>query len=241
MSNDNTQKTNSPSMRDSVMKNIEENRVRMEPRWHFTLRAALFAVGAVLVFLASVYFASFVVFTLRQTGVWFVPGIGLSGVPVFLRSLPWVLVGVAIVFMVLLQVLTRRYAFSYARPFTYSALAIVVLVIVSGVAVGYTGFHGGAFPPDTQMRQAFGQRPGDVTTGTVVAVHGSTFELQDMNRQFFTIATGAGTQIPDGTLFPGDVVVVIGARVGNTVHASGVARFDHHAVGAGQLPPLPPQ
>ncbi len=124
---------------------IKSGQIKMRPRWHFAVRAALLASGIVLFSLALLYLASFIVFILHQTGLWRAPGFGLRGLRVFLFSLPWLLLAVALIFLVILEFLVRRYAFAYGRPLFYSVIAIVLLVLAGALAVAQTSFHRGLF------------------------------------------------------------------------------------------------
>ena len=91
--------------------------------------------------LALLYFASLSLFFLHDNGTWFIPSFGGRGWFSFLRSIPWFLVLLIIVFVGLLEVLVRRYAFVYRKPLLLSAAGIVVLVIFGGFLIAATPFH----------------------------------------------------------------------------------------------------
>ena len=80
-------------------------------------------------------------FALRQTGVLFVPGFGSEGFGTFFMSLPWVLIALSVSFIALLEILIRRYSFAYSRPYAYSSLGVILLVVLGGIAIGYSSFH----------------------------------------------------------------------------------------------------
>lgn len=131
------------SIRDRVAAAIASGQIKMRPRWHFAAQAALLAVGVILFALALLYVASFVVFIMHQTGLWRAPGFGWVGLRAFLFSLPWLLLAAALIFLVILEVLVKRYAFAYGRPLFYSVIGIVLLVIVGGFLVERTSLHRG--------------------------------------------------------------------------------------------------
>ncbi len=130
------------SVKEEVLAAIKSGQIKMRPKWHFLLKAALAGVGGLIIILALLYLGSFIVFVMRQTGVWDVPGFGLNGWFVFLVSLPWVLVLLLIIFILLLEILVRRYSFAYRSPLFFSALFIVFIVLIGGYVVGRTPLHG---------------------------------------------------------------------------------------------------
>ena len=128
-------------MKDDVLKAIQGGQVKMRPKWQFITKAALMLLGVVLVALTTLYLVSFIVFILRQTGVLFVPAFGPGAFGVFFMSLPWLLIALAAIFMLLLEILIKRYSFAYGRPFLYSALAVIFLGIAGGIIIGETPLH----------------------------------------------------------------------------------------------------
>lgn len=131
------------SIRDSVVAAITSGHIKMRPRWHFAALSALLAAGVVLLSLVLLYAASFIVFIMHQTGLWQAPIFGLRGLRVFLVSLPWLLLAAVVIFLVILEVLVKRYAFAYGRPLFYSVIGIVLLVIAGGLLVERTSLHRG--------------------------------------------------------------------------------------------------
>ena len=80
-----------------VLEKIKSGQVKMRPKAHFVLKTALVALGFILIILFVLYLISFIVFTLRMSGIWFAPGFGLYGIKIFLFSLPWLLILIAII------------------------------------------------------------------------------------------------------------------------------------------------
>jgi hypothetical protein len=133
------------SIKDQVMEAIKRGQVKMRPRWHFVLRASLFFTGLTIVSMALVYLASFIIFFFQRTGAISVPVFGFRGIISFLFSLPWLLILFGIIFVVLLELLIRRYSFAYRRPLLYSLLGIIVFASLVGFVVSKTSLHRGFF------------------------------------------------------------------------------------------------
>ncbi len=224
------------SIRDNVLESIKTGRVTMRPRWHFVLRAAFALVGAVFLSLTLLYLASFIVFIVRDNGAWYVPAFGMRGLRIFLLSLPWLLILVALIFVGILEVLVRRYAFAYRRPLLYSAAGVVILVLAGGIAVARTPFHQGFMrraenrhlPFAGGMYREFGMKKMDsIHKGSISEVNEKGFVVRGRVGDQFTVVFTPHTRLPYGYDFQmGDMVVIFGERVSTTVTAFGMRRIE---------------
>lgn len=185
---------------EKMLSAIRKGEVEMIPRWHFVLKTALMITGGVLTILVLLYLASFVVFSLHQTGVWFAPLFGSAGWYSFFRSMPWILIALLAIFVVVLAILVKRYAFAYKHPFVYLFVGIVAAVAVGGFAIAQTPLHQYLFNSSRHGRlsvlggfyHGFGpQRLGDIHRGTVISTTTDGFILQDANGETSTAVFGA--------------------------------------------------
>lgn len=220
----------------SVLGAIQSGKVTMKPRWHFVLIAALAATGIVILALVLVYLVSFILFALRQSGVLFVPAFGLRGWFALLRSLPWILIIAVAAFVVLLEILVRRYAFAYREPLLYSVVGIVVAVIAGGLIIFQTPLHRMLFDSARKnqlpLMGAFyrgygGERVSDVHPGQIVATTTDGFILAEpFQTGTEAIYVASDTDVPPGTVFvPGETVVIFGERSGTVIDAIGVRQI----------------
>lgn len=212
----------------------------MRPRWHFILISALVAVGALFVLLSLFYMVSLSVFFLHDSGAWLIPSFGGRGWFSFLRSIPWLLVFLIVVFAVLLEVLVRRYAFVYRKSLLLSAAIIVVIIFLGGFLIAATPFHRqmafyadhNELPPPLAFVYGASFRappPPDVYHGIILATTTGGFIIVDQNGAgTTTVRINDRTRLPDGVDFSvGTNVVVVGDRVGSsTVQAFGVRESD---------------
>lgn len=228
------------TLRDKVLDAIHSGRVKMRPRWHFVLKTILAISGTAIVLLALLYLASFILFILRQTGVWFVPAFGFRGVVTFLFSLPWLLILISVIFVVILEILVRRYAFAFRRPLLYSVLGIVLFVILGSFVVARTSFHRGVFryaqshqlPVAGPLYREFGMhRMRQVHPGTIRELTDQGFILENPSGETLVIVISPQTRLPFGFDFgEGDAVVVFGERDNDTVRAAGIRKIDEHVM-----------
>lgn len=225
-----------PTIRDQVMKAIQAESVTMRPRWHYVLLSGMAAVGVVVLFLMLLYVVSLGVFFLRESGVWFAPAFGARGWWELLHSLPLTLVFLLIVFTILLEMVARRYAFVYRRPFLVSAAVILVVVLLGGILVERTMIHRGLqraahdhmLPPP--MEGIYGHpshfaRPPGLFRGILSATTSDGFEAIDIDGDgTTTIIVTPRTQLPDGYDFSvGDDIMVIGDVTStDTIRAFGI-------------------
>lgn len=229
------QNNNSQSVKERVLSAIKSGKAKMRPRWHFVLRGILLATGAMIAGLLLLYLASFIVFSMRQTGAWFAPAFGLPGWFSFLRHVPWILIALSVIFIAVLEVLVRRYSFAYRRPLLYSVLVIVLIAIVAGIfgAPLHRGLFSSARFGERRPQifffgdfyRNFGLRHfGDVHRGTITGAAPGGFVMQDFGGETSTIIISSATRIfPVSGFASGNTVIVFGEESGNhTIQAAGV-------------------
>ena len=214
-------------IKDNVLHAIESGEVKMRPKWKHITQTGLFAAGVLLFVLASLYLSSFIVFSLRESGVWFAPSLGFSGLQTFFSALPWALIVVAIVFLFLLQVMVRHYAFAYASPLLYSVLVLLGVVVIGGVALGISSFHQAFHPPHSgRFYGSFGQPPENVSLGTIIEIDNPNCIIADLHKGKLHILISPVTQVPPQVLQMGDVIMVLGSRDGSNVKALAIKKLD---------------
>ncbi len=221
-------------MRSSVLESIKSGQLKMIPKWHFALRTTLVISGGVILALAIIYLGSFIVFAMHQTGAWYTPRFGSRGIYEAFRSLPWVLVILALVFIVVLEVLAKHFAFTYRLPLLYSLLCIMAVVLATSILVSRTAFHRTMsrfviqhrMPFAEPFYRGFGERhPPDVHRGIVINTTTQGFMLNEIGEPI-TILITRQTRLPFGTDFePGDQVLVFGDNDDHTIQALGIRKI----------------
>lgn len=219
-------------LRDEVLAAIEHGNVHMRPHWHFVLKTVLLIIGGVLLFCTLTFLVSFMLFMLRLNGVSFVPAFGLSGWFSLLFNLPWILIVLSLIFLVVLEVLVRHYAFAYRRPLLYSVFSIIVVTTIAGYVVAATPFHRqfsvyverNNVPWAGSLYRDYGRpRMPDVHGGVITILQPRGFLMVDRRAEILTVVITPRTRLPFGADFsPGDTVVVFGDRHGGVVEAFGI-------------------
>jgi len=217
---------------------IHSGRVRMRPRWKFILSGVLAALGVIILVCTLLFITSFAIFTLRETGVLFTPIFGMRGLFTFFAALPLILIILLVLFVIILEVLVRRYRVGYRTPLLVSVVAILIVVVLGGYGVEQTRVHdmilhqarlpgGGVPPPIAIMYRAGVQHVPGVFHGTIVSIIPGGFLLVDQDVDATTtVYIDPSTMIPPGAKFqPGEEVVVFGDEASGTVHAEGVVQI----------------
>lgn len=221
------------SIKENVLKAIESGHLKMRPKWKFVTGAALVMASIAAGALVTLFVSSFIVFMLRKNGVWFVPDFGREGLGTFITSLPWLLVVVAAILIALLEILIRRYSFAYGRPVLYSALGVILIMLIGGLGIGLSSFHEdlferterGEMPFGAPWYQHFMQQPDNVTVGTITAILGGGYEIEGPRDEIFTVSVTAQTKLPmENNLKVGDNIVILGIRAGHSIQAVAIEK-----------------
>jgi hypothetical protein len=233
-----TEQTNK-SIKENVLEAIDSGKVNMKPKWHFIINAILLAVGVVFAILTLLYITSFIIFALHQNGLWFAPGFGGRGIRELLFDFPWLLVFVAIIFIGILQYLIKQYSFSYGKPLIYSAITIVLLVILGGLIISQTPIHKSLFLQARNSKLPFAGKmylqyglpleEGNITVGEIIKALQNGFNINTPKDEIITVIITPQTRFPIGTNFVvGKKVMVIGDREGLIIHAFGIRPFNEN-------------
>jgi hypothetical protein len=213
-----------------VAQEIEKGNVKMKPRSYFAFRGILLVTGTIVVLLFAAYLISFIAFSLRVSGLLFLPRFGTSGIGVLFGSLPWLLIGLAAFLVIILEMFAERFEFIHQRPLVYSLFAIIIIVLIGGFLIGNTPLHNfllyseqeGHFPVLGNFYRNFDSP--DVHNGIVTQVTSTGFVIQTPNSETLNVILSSSVQ-KDG-IAVGDAVVVIGHNQGNTIQASDVKEVE---------------
>jgi hypothetical protein len=226
------------TIHDKILNAINAGELKMRPRWYFIFRNTLFALGALLVILILLYMISFIIFILHRNGLWFVPVFGFQALGIFLFSLPWILILIALIFIFVLEILVKQYAFAYRRPLLYSALGAIGIVFVGGFVIAQSPLHHKFFVIARQGNLPFAggfyrdfaeQRFKDIHPCTITEITQDGFKAEDNHDEMIEVIIGPETRFPYGTNFSvQDRVLVIGPQEDQVIKAVGIRKIDNN-------------
>jgi len=217
---------------EKLIDQVNSGQVKMKPKTYFVLKTSLFFLITFFIFLSILFFLSFIIFSLRTSGVSLLPGLGFRGIGVFLISLPWILILTAVVLILVLELFVKKFSFSYRRPILYSVLVIVVFVVLGGFAIANTQMHSGLFLKAQQEKlpiaggfyRGFSDKEhSQVHKGTVSEIIDDGFSLKTFDGEVLTIIINSKTKLPlNGILNINDQVLILGKRLEDKVDALGI-------------------
>lgn len=215
-----------------ILKKIKTGEVDMKPRWHFILKSLLLVFSVITAVLVVVYLLSFVIFTLRQSGVGFTLLYGFRGISMFVMSSPWLLIASAGAAVVVLQVLVHKYSFSYRQPLLYTIIGVVFLMLIGSYVIEQTSLHqrmqGFAKQHEVPVfgsmyRNAAENRPKNIVRGTIVELNQTGFVIESDRKETLKIVVSQKTKQRPGEVYSvGETLLIFGDRKRDVVDAIGV-------------------
>ncbi len=205
-----------------VLEQVQSGQVKMRPKSYFILRAILVGLLACLVALFVLYLISFIVFSLRTSGVWFLPGFGFGALGVFFKSLPWLLIIIALALIVVLEIFVKRFSFAYRRPILYSVLGIIILAFLGSFLIARTPFHPklfwkareGKLPMVGGFYRGLGApKLSDVHQGIITEITNGGFSIETPQGEILTVLATSNN------VKENERVVVLGKRDNSTIKA----------------------
>ena len=223
------------SIQETILKKIERGETTMKSKSYFVIRAILLLAGVVIVALALFFFMSFILFTLRQTGLLLVPIFGFQGIRIVMASFPWIFLLLILISIILLELLIKKYTFAYRRPLVYSLVAIMLFTSIGGFVVAQTSFHDEFYkraqnnhlPFMGPLYHSFGlERLDDVHRGIITVITENGFQMENLHGEILTIIIFDETRFPLGTNFKeGDSILVLGRQDNGTIQAFGIRKI----------------
>ena len=226
---------NEMTMKDSVLRKIDEKEVSMHSKKYFVLKALAFVALVVVVVVISAALFNFIFFNLRISQHGYLLLFGAQGVWIFLRVFPWLLLALDIVFLVFLESLLRNFRFAYRVP----ALYLLLVLLLGAAVLGFAIDRGTAFN-DQMLRQAdlhrlpepvndfytsFHRPEEEACDCVITAIVGRTLSAYQQNDtgNILTITVPPGNPVLP-TLSAGDTIFVAGKFYGGILHSFGLLK-----------------
>ena len=217
----------------------------MKPKICFILKSVALISGVFLLFLFIIYLISFIFFSLRLSGAWFLPRFGFLGIKILFGSLPWLLVLAAAILIIVLEMSAKHFTFVYRRPAVYSLLGVIAIVLTIGFFVNKTPLHPNLFlrardnhlPAIGPLYRNFGSpRIPNVHFGIVSEITDNGFLIKTPHGETITVIIPPEILPLETEVKKGDAVVVIGEREGDTVRAFDIKEAERDF----DFSPIPP-
>ena len=231
--------TNEPDIKTKVLAKISRGELRKRPRFYFAAQIALIAVLFILAMAFAMFVASFVLFSVHESGEQFLLGFGSRGALTFLALFPWLALVVDVALFAVIGWLARSFKFGYRIPVIRAFFAILALALVSGVLINFTPLHPALLDrADHDNLPVLGEwyetvhashRDQGVFRGTVNSIRGDAFVIShddndhDADDGTWTVIAPPGFSM--ATLAVGENVFIAGTAGQGTIRAYGVQQF----------------
>ena len=224
------------SIKQGISDRIKKGELNMKPRIYFLLMD-IFSYGAViLAVFFSVFFVSFILFTLKISGFWFLLRFGLLGFKIFIFSFPWLIFLAGLLSLLFIAFIVRNFEFSWKNPLLYTVLAILVLVLISGVATAKTSLHQRLFEKAGQNRlplvgnlyRRYGLiQPKNTHMGKVLQKMEHTIQIESQDGQEIIITIPENGKLEyEKDIEEDDLIMIIGERKDKTIKAVNIRRIE---------------
>ncbi len=231
---------NQENLNASLMEKIKSGEVKMKPKVYFISKSVGFILIAVLLFLITIFLVSFIIFFVRGSGLWFLPGFGWPGIRMMLLQLPWFLIAVCAGLVILLEVLISRLGFAYRRPLVYSILVLLVLATTIGILVSKTPLHVSAFRAAVENKLPFAgllyrsygamDTPNFMNGRVAVPSDGpQKMQVETADGQTFEVEIPTSTNVmmlKPGPIHRDDMIMIMGERSGSKIKAFGLRALE---------------
>jgi hypothetical protein len=136
-----TEKIEVDSIEKNVLEKIQSGEVKIRSRMYFVLKVVTLIIVALLVFVTSALLVSFMIFSLRVSGRFFLLGFGDRGLLAFFITFPWFILVADILFIILFERLLNHFKFGYRLPLLYTLGASALFIILAGLALDRISIH----------------------------------------------------------------------------------------------------
>ncbi len=218
-------------LKDNLLVSIKTGKIGMKPKWHFMLKGLFYLSGLLLSILVGMYFLSFILFILRESGLWWTPGFGFAGLVFFVTMSPWLLIVITLVFLATVYLLARHFGHNYRHHATYTLIAVVLLVTLGASIIDYLAVHD-RVRDLTDRRQIPGLSPlyreskkhhqPDITAGQITAIGDNELRISNHEGEYSVLLQEAkhpAAYIPS----VGEHIMIFGPLIGtSTIKAKGI-------------------
>ncbi len=204
---------------EQILGKIKSGEVTMHSRLYLVWRGILWGLALCLLIAAGVFTISFIIFSLRASGVADLPNFGSHGLREFFAFFPWLFVPAVLLFLWLMERFVLNYAFAYRLPVLYSALAIIILVVIGSLAVSASSLHSNLYRSARRQELPFASplyrfgmaHPDDFYVGEVTGIKDKTYKILTGENREINIDTTAQTHFFDpGPIKQGDFIEAVG-------------------------------
>ncbi|MGB0756988.1 MAG: hypothetical protein ACPGO5_00880 [Patescibacteria group bacterium] len=221
------------TMKHTIESAIQDGSVRMKSKGYFVARSVALGIGLFILAAAIVYIVSFGMFVMYIRGGGELFAFGFPGMFSFIKSFPYILLGLAILLILIFELILKKQTISYRKPMILSVAVVVCLTLVVGFGFTKLPVHEYLYsrsisdtptPLIGPIYKSFGDAPLDgVTPGVCLEVLESGFAMKTLDGEVVTVNMFETTRLSQKSpLVEGAQVMVLGELKDGVIDAHGV-------------------
>lgn len=128
-------------LKTKIIESLTRDNIKMIPKWRLILYSFGFVTALLFLFLIVIFTLSLIFFVLSRYGFMYLPVFGFMTIIHTLKAVPLLLLLCTVVLLIVIEVVSRKYAFSFKRPLALTLLFTTSLAVVFSFLVGVTPMH----------------------------------------------------------------------------------------------------
>lgn len=124
-----------------ILESVQKNNLRMIPKWKFLLYSSLGIIGLIFTFMLMVFVFSLILFLLSRYGFMYLPLFNFMASIHALAAIPLALLICTIILLILIEIISRYYAFSFRRPLAVTFLFSTSCATIISFIISETPMH----------------------------------------------------------------------------------------------------
>lgn len=129
------------TIKTKVLDAVHSNRITMIPKWKFVLYSLLGVLSIVFIVLITLFLFSLIMFLLSRYGFLYMPFFGVMATIHALKAIPLFLLFCTIGLLLIIEIVSRLYSFSFKQPLIVTFLSMTAGVTLASFFISEVGVH----------------------------------------------------------------------------------------------------
>ncbi len=231
-------------IKEKILEKIKSGEIKMHSRTYFLIHTVLLIFSLIIIFFVGWFLISILFFLFNKTGAWHLSIFGIKGFLVFLSSFSWIIIISGLAFLVIFEVMLRKFPIGYRSSLLYSVIFLLAVVLIGNTTIHATGLNNKLhnflqkkkIPVVEKIYELQGEfLKKNMVSGYIEEITPDGFILNDSEKGSVKVKTNSSTKFPSGhDLKIGEEVYVGVGKTdggkGEEVTALGVEKMDEEEI-----------